>query len=181
MAAHAVHHHRDTNDIGQNGAHAASESRTSSFLQSGDQAHRQHRQHHDDTPRGLAEGIGEEVVEQCASEHKVNTRDQQTRAHLRERTQPAAPLAHAPLSEVAERFDRVRGEQQHLGHGDGRVDIGKGHESHGDDSDGRAGACEVTRHAECTNAVDTAEEVEGRLGILEGEEGLFGHGGVDGA
>ncbi|KAJ8577685.1 hypothetical protein ON010_g1518 [Phytophthora cinnamomi] len=101
--------------------------------------------------------------------------DQQTRPHLRDHAEPAAPVAHGPLAQVAEGLDRVGRQQHDFGHGHGRVDVGEGHEGHGHHGDGWPGAREVAGHTKRSNAVDAAEEVEGRLGVLEREEGLLGH------
>ncbi|KAJ8576571.1 hypothetical protein ON010_g2645 [Phytophthora cinnamomi] len=92
------------------------------------------------------------------------------RGHLRDDREPATPLAHAPLAQVAVGLDALGRQQHHAADGHGRVHVGEGHEGHADDGQHGPGAREVAGHAERADAVDAAEDVERHLEVLHGEE-----------
>ncbi|KAG7387782.1 hypothetical protein PHYPSEUDO_013681 [Phytophthora pseudosyringae] len=88
-----------------------------SCLQRRGQANWQHREVHEDGPRGLAEGCGEETVAQLTAEHEEDARDQEAGAHVRDNAQPASDSTRASF---AERLDRPRSRQYDLGRASSR-------------------------------------------------------------
>ncbi|KAG4230360.1 hypothetical protein PC116_g21341 [Phytophthora cactorum] len=178
VTTHAVHHDGDADNISDKRAHATSESSTSPFLQSRHQAHRQTSESHEDDPRRGAEGFREKTIEKTTTKHQEHTRDQEAVAHLRDNGKVAASFAHAPFTEVTVGLDRTRSDEHDAADSHRGIRVGEGHKCHGDDRDHWAGAGKVTGHTKRSNAVDAAEEVEGRFSVFDRKDSRASHCGV---